>query len=325
MSATGAFTISIVAAVVSTLVYVSILLSFDRHEREPWRLMAFVFCWGAAPAVLLALFAEVSVQAPLARFASKDAPNVVYLAVAAPIIEELAKAIPVLLIYWYYRHEFDGLLDGLLYSSLAGFGFAMTENVFYFFRPFTEEFAFGWQVVVLRTIIFGVNHALYTSCLGLGLAVARFARRPVVRIAAPVLGLASGIGLHMFHNYSVLTTGTLLPALLSNWTGAAVWLLLIAAALRREGRMIAEELAEEVRYGLISAPDVLAVTRHSSRALTKLAAMRRTSAQKLNHYYCLLAELAFKKRQARLHPEDPVAPVLVSRLREAIASHRASG
>lgn len=318
MTLLGAFTVSIVAAAVSTLVYVSVLLSFDRHEKEPWRLMAFVFGWGAVPAVLLALFGEVSVQAPLARYVSGEAFGVLFVSVAAPIIEELAKAVPLVFVYWFYRYEFDGLLDGLLYGSLAGFGFAMTENVFYFFRSFAHDQALGWQVVVLRTIVFGINHALYCSCLGLGLAIARYARTRAIQIAAPLLGLAVGIALHMFHNYSVVTSGTYFPALLTNWTGALLWLLLIAAALRQEGRWIREELAEEVDSGLISARDVRLVTRQSARVMTKLAAMQRTTAQRLNHYYALLAELAFKKRQARHHPEDSVAPRLVAQLREAI-------
>ena len=320
MTLSGAVGLSIVAAAFSTAVYLAILISLDRHEKEPWRLMGFVFGFGAVPAVLLALFAELAVQTPLAHYASPETLGVLFVAVAAPIIEELCKAVPLVAVYWYFRHEFDGLLDGLLYGSLAGFGFAMTENVFYFIRTFTYDQALGWQVVALRAIVFGVNHALYCSCLGLGLAIACGSRRPSVRIVAPLLGLAAGMALHMFHNYSIVTSGTWLPAVFSNWTGALLWLGLVAVALRREGRWIREELAEEVEAGLISACDVRIVTQNRRRVLAKLAAMRRVSAQKLNHYYGLLAELAFKKRQARLHPDDPVAARLVAELRSEIRS-----
>lgn len=320
MTLSGAVGLSIAAAVISTVVYLAILISLDRHEKEPWRLMAFVFCFGAVPSVLLALFAELAVQVPLARYASGETLGVLYVSVAAPIIEELCKALPVVAIYWYFRHEFDGLLDGLLYGSLSGFGFAMTENVFYFVRTFSHDQLLGWQVVALRAVVFGVNHALYCSCLGLGLAEARWSKKPAVRILAPVLGLAAGIGLHMFHNYSVSTSGTWIPAMLSNWTGALLWLLLVGAALRQEGRWIKEELAEEVRAGLISEDDIHIVTHTRQRMHAKLAALRRLSAQQLNHYYSLLAELAFKKRQARLYPEDPVAFRMIDELCSEIRS-----
>lgn len=320
MTLQGAVGLSIFAAAFSAAVYVAILISLDRHEKEPWRLMASVFGFGAFPAVLLALFAELAIQIPLGRYVDPETAGVLVVAVAAPIIEELCKAIPLLAVYWYFRHEFDGLLDGLLYGSLSGFGFAMTENVFYFVRTFSYDQVMGWQVVALRAVVFGVNHALYCSCLGLGLAVARGSRRPSVRIVAPLLGLAAGIGLHMFHNYSIVMTGTWLPALFSNWTGALLWLALVAAALRQEGRWIREELSEEVQAGLMPASDLRVVTQNRRRVAAKLASMRHVSAQQLNHYYGLLAELAFKKRQARVHPDDPIAPRLVAELRREIQS-----
>lgn len=320
MTLSDAIVLSIAAAVISTLVYLALLISLDRHEKEPWRLMAFVFFFGAIPSVLLAMFAELAIQLPLARIVSGESFGVLYVAVSAPIIEELCKAVPVVAVYWYHRHEFDGLLDGLLYGSLAGFGFAMTENVFYFIRTFSHDQLLGWQVVALRSVVFGLNHALYCSCFGLGVAIASGTYRPTVRIAAPALGLAVGISLHMFHNYSVSTTGTWVPAMLSNWTGALLWLLLVGAALRQEGRWIKEELAEEVRAGLISEDDIHIVTHTRQRMHAKLAALRRLSAQQLNHYYSLLAELAFKKRQARLYPEDPVAFRMIDELRSEIRS-----
>ncbi len=67
------------------------------------------------------------------------------------------------------RHEFDGVLDGLIYGVLIGFGFAMTENFFYFIGAFDEGgFVNLTAVIILRSVVFGLNHAFYTSLTGIG-------------------------------------------------------------------------------------------------------------------------------------------------------------
>ncbi len=325
MSPIQAIAVSLVAAACSALAYVGLLVSFDRHEREPWPFMLFAFGWGAAPAVLLSLFAEQYVGASLHFFVNQAELQLVFTAVVAPLIEEFAKAVPVVVIFWWYRHEFDGLLDGLLYGSLAGFGFAMTENVFYFTTYFHQDAGLGWQVVFLRSLVFGLNHALYSSCLGLGLAVARFAKRRAVRLLAPTLGLALGVALHMFHNYSVMTDDSWAPALISNWSGVAAWLLLVGFALHQEARCMRQELREEVQAGLITHRDWRTVTRNRKRVTTKLAAMQQSSAEVWNHYFSLLAELAFKKRQHRIHPDDAEALMQIESLRAEIQRTRCEG
>lgn len=59
------------------------------------------------------------------------------------------------------RHEFDGVLDGLTYGAIIGFGFAMTENFLYFIGAFSEGGFVDLTVLIfLRAVIFGLNHTL---------------------------------------------------------------------------------------------------------------------------------------------------------------------
>jgi RsiW-degrading membrane proteinase PrsW (M82 family) len=44
--------------------------------------------------------------------------------VSAPIVEELAKALGVLLIFWLLRPESDNMRDGIVYGALVGLGFS---------------------------------------------------------------------------------------------------------------------------------------------------------------------------------------------------------
>ena len=78
--------------------------------------------------------------------------------VVAPLVEETLKAVPLLFIFFMFRREFDGLMDGLLYGALVGFGFAMTENFFYIFGTGASSGISAEALVFfLRTIVFAQN------------------------------------------------------------------------------------------------------------------------------------------------------------------------
>ena len=51
--------------------------------------------------------------------------------VVAPVTEEAAKGLFILLLLFYRRNELDGVLDGLVYAGMVGIGFAFTENILY--------------------------------------------------------------------------------------------------------------------------------------------------------------------------------------------------
>ena len=39
----------------------------------------------------------------------------------------------ILVIFFFWKKdEFDGVVDGIVYASMAGLGFAMTENILYY-------------------------------------------------------------------------------------------------------------------------------------------------------------------------------------------------
>ena len=52
-------------------------------------------------------------------------------AVVAPVTEEAAKGLFILLLLWFRRNELDGILDGIVYAGMVGIGFAFTENILY--------------------------------------------------------------------------------------------------------------------------------------------------------------------------------------------------
>src|SRR2546423_1696685 len=65
-------------------------------------------------------------------------------------------------------------LDGIVYGSLVGIGFAMTENVLYFGREYVQDGLVGVGLLFyFRVVLGGLGHALYTGTTGAALGYAR--------------------------------------------------------------------------------------------------------------------------------------------------------
>ncbi len=313
MPATTVWSISILAALLPTVVYVLILWWLDHYEKEPRGLLLVAFLWGALPAAVLSILAEHSLSQPLVAL-GESAAGWVSSTVAAPIIEELTKGLAVLLLFMLAQNEFDGVLDGIVYGATIGFGFAMTENAIYFVRSF-EKGGVGMltMVVILRAFIFGMNHALFTSVFGAALGHARTLARGARRWTLPVLGLIAGIALHSIHNLFAGLSGRLcfsvLLSVASDWAGVLVILVVIILAWRQEQRWIMVNLRSEVEGGLLSADEYSMLASYRRRASAWWQALNRSglaAARRVTRFTQLATELAFKlqqgdeKRAARL-------------------------
>ncbi len=105
-------------------------------SREPYSKIFQIFAMGAVVSTGLALVLEifgdiiVDIYAE-ATNATQAGTFLVGIVVLAPVFEELTKALPVLMIRG--KPYFSEIEDGLVYGAAAGFGFAATENVMYFF------------------------------------------------------------------------------------------------------------------------------------------------------------------------------------------------
>ncbi|MCC6453785.1 MAG: PrsW family intramembrane metalloprotease [Caldilineaceae bacterium] len=246
-----ALIISLVAATVPTLLYVLLFYWADRYEREPRWLVIVAFFWGALPAIVISLIAELAVGEPFITDPESLAGDVVSGSLVAPIVEELVKGAALFAIFWWKRQEFDGVLDGIVYGALIGFGFAMTENLLYFVGAF-DEGGFGSLSVIiyLRSILFGLNHAFYTSLIGIGLGIARHKRTFAAQFLWAMVGLAAGIFAHVLHNLgaslAVVNVASFGLSLLVAGAGLAITLLAIGLSWQQERNIISTELSPEV-------------------------------------------------------------------------------
>jgi RsiW-degrading membrane proteinase PrsW (M82 family) len=239
------------AAIVPNALYVLLFYWADRYEREPLWLLLVAFFWGALPAIIISLIGELVIGEPFVTGPESLIGDVVSSSVVAPVVEEVVKGAALFAIYWWQRQEFDGILDGIIYGALVGFGFAMTENVFYFIGAF-DEGGFGRLSVVifLRSILFGLNHAFYTSLLGIGIGIARHKRSFLARALWCTVGLAAAIFAHALHNLgaslAAVNFATFGLSLLVAGAALSVTLIAIGLSWQQERNVISAELAPEV-------------------------------------------------------------------------------
>lgn len=318
---------SVMAALIPTVIYVALAWWLDRYEREPLWLLTITFLWGAIPAIVLSLVAEIVLDIPIQAFVLGQGGELISVAVIAPVVEEIAKGMMLWLIFQLYRKEFDGLMDGLIYAALVGFGFAMTENVFYFLGAFEEGGWEGWSALVfVRAIVFGLNHALFTSAFGAGLGYSRYAQNPIARRLAPIVGLLGAILLHAIHNFFVSLPEAqvlCLISLITDYLGVVAWLGLMLFASRQEKQWIMEELTDEVANGFLPEEHVQASASYRSRLRERWAAYKEHGfgrAHQLSQLHQLVTELAFKKRQLRLGEDEEGNRLQIAKLREQIGT-----
>jgi RsiW-degrading membrane proteinase PrsW (M82 family) len=328
-------------ALLQAVIAVLAVRFLDVYEREPIGLVAVMFLWGAIGAAVLASIGNELLQGELAR----DVNRVYGPAISAPVIEELAKGIALLIAFfgsrWAYRRfglfEFDGVTDGIVYGAAIGIGFAFTEDLFYFFR---EARATGvgdaLDVFVDRRDFFGpatLRHGIWTATFGAGLGLATTSRRWIGKLGWPLLGLALAMLMHAVNNgltpillaikYGFETTyeyfaigvpvdladrmddtvATATDTLkVISWVYVVLFFVGIALWLRRQRRVIAEELADEVESGLISEEEARVAGSFSRRTVYEWRQIRAgdvEAAAQTSELCRELAELAFTKRRLR--------------------------
>ena len=326
------------AALIPTLVYAGLVLSFDRYEREPWQNLLGAFGWGAVIATLFSILLSGAARGVLIAVLGDQIGGRVALTVGAPIIEESLKGLALLLLLLLYRNEFDGVLDGLIYGALIGLGFALTENILYLGRAYIDggigEFG---QLFLAREAFGGLGHALYTGTTGaaVGWARARYGRG-TLRFVVPVGGWGLAVAQHSLWNFGAATladfSGGTPPFLdlvaIQTTLFIIPGLILLFVIARRSGHaesgILRAQLADEVAKGTLTAEEyaILSASRQRHRSLLaafRHGGLRRWSLQQ--QFFQAAAELALCKHhdvQGEAPAVDDCPPEEIHRARLAV-------
>ncbi len=271
----------------------------DRYEPEPLRYKLAAFVWGGVGAVAIALASGIAAD----LWTDLDENQLA--SIVAPLTEEPAKGLFLLLTFLRWRRIIDGFVDGLVVAGLVGVGFAFVENIGYYASSYLgspdlavagAEGATGTFVV--RGIFSPLAHPLFTSAFGIALGICVLLRSRWAKIVVGTLGMAVSIGLHALWNASAVYGGGAVFALA--YLALAVVLLCVvvtAIVVRvRQVRTLERSLSWVAERGWIHPAEIPYLSRFTYRKAARRYARRehgRTAARIVTRYQRLATEMAF--------------------------------
>jgi len=161
------------SGVIPAVIAMWIVDRLDAKRPEPASTRRLVVFFGML-SVIPALFLEVGLSR---QVGGRLEPQLTYQGasfqafVVAAAVEEACK---ILMVYWvvWRKPEFDERMDGIVYASRAGLGFALVENVMYLLNQHSLQ---GQIVVwVERALLAVPGHAMWTGMIGAMAARRRF-------------------------------------------------------------------------------------------------------------------------------------------------------
>ncbi len=357
---------ALAVAAILTIPAVAFVAWIDRREREsPW-LYAFALGWGMLGATGLSIalngMAVRDVFHALSAAQSgavspdglADTARLLTAIFLGPPIEELTKAIALLLLAFLLRGQFFTMHDGIVFGLLVGLGFNLLEVPFYVMNGYADVGVVPWdQQVIARFVFLGINgHALFTALFGAGIGY--FLQRGGMRgVLGAIGGAAAGILAHMAHNGLVGLAMLLMLMFLGHpmpydmdaatfvsslpdvvyWLAVALatllvlwWAYLLLAILlirsaRYEARTIQEQLKDEIGR-TITAEEYAGVTSEERFGLRTIPGLdRRASLDLVNAQN----KLALLKARAIHLGRDPETDPQVLAWRTEIARLRTAG
>jgi protease PrsW len=209
--------VSLALAAVPALLWLGYFYLQDRREPEPKHYVAGVYLLGAFIAQPLATMIVGLLPETIPPAGRIGSWQILHAILVAGLAQELGKYLTVRYSV-YLSDEFDEPMDGIVYMTAAGIGFATAENARYLAGVEGQVFlATGIMNVVITTLA----HACFAAVLGAFLGRARFAAgSPLKRnlfLAGGLLAAASLNGAFALLESAVKVTGMRIQP----WRGVA--------------------------------------------------------------------------------------------------------
>jgi protease PrsW len=234
-------------AFIPAVFYILPLIWLDRYDPEPIWLLALAFAWGALVAVIISFIINTLIGA----FLGQEIGAVV----SAPIFEEGSKGLGLILLLFFFRREFDDILDGIVYAGVIALGFATVENVLYYGREIgTGSSDALFAIFLMRGVFSPFAHVTFTAMTGIGCGISRESHNPVVKILMPVVGYICAVLLHALWNGMAVLGGLggfILGYLVLEIPFFAIFVIFSFYIMYRQSKILKEMLAIDIARGLI--------------------------------------------------------------------------
>jgi RsiW-degrading membrane proteinase PrsW (M82 family) len=299
-----ALLLGFLTATIPVPLYIALVLWIDRYEAEPLWMLATSFFWGALIATFFAFLLNTSMQVIVQSLSSATAGEAFAAVVSAPLVEESGKAFILFIFFFAKKDEFDGVIDGVVYASMAALGFAMSENILYYGKAAASGGEALTAIFILRGFFAPFSHPLFTSLTGIGLGLARQSNNLGIKIIAPIIGLSAAMFMHSLWNASAVFGGGpvfILTYILVMIPAFFIMLIVISFALRREGRVVREFLVADLQRGFLTQEEYKQLGSITGRMGSSFSALSSTGYKGWRarmRFNQLASELAFHRSRA---------------------------
>jgi RsiW-degrading membrane proteinase PrsW (M82 family) len=312
-----ALILGFIAATIPVPIYIVLVLWIDRYEGEPLWMLSTAFFWGALIAAFFAFLVNTTTGLVVSVLTNAQVGEAFAAVISAPIVEEIGKALILFIFFFAKKDEFDGVVDGIVYASMAGLGFAMTENILYYGNAAADSGGMLTATVIVRGFFAPFSHPLFTSLTGIGLGLARQSDNKAVKVLMPIFGLFMAIFMHSIWNASAVFGGgaafvltyivVMVPAFL-------IVMIVVALSLRREGQVVRQFLVMDIDRGLFTREEFEQLGSITGRMGSSFNALSRTGVKgwrTRRRFNQLASELAFHRsrvsRGIKSRNQDPQA------------------
>lgn len=271
----------------------------DRYEPEPRRYKVAAFVWGGVVAVAIALALQIFIQE------TWNLSDETMASFVAPLTEEPAKCLFLILTFIRARRVIDGFIDGVIYAGIVGLGFAFIENIGYYAASYLgspDIKIAGAEGVTTTFIVRGVfspfAHPLFTTAFGIAVGLAITRKTKAARWFIGIIGLAVSIGLHGLWNGS-LSYGGGLGFLLSYLALGVILLVLtvvVIVARGRQVRILEKSLGYVSERGWIHPDEIPYLSRFGYRKAARRYAKEgfgKPAARVVRRYQRMATDMAF--------------------------------
>ena len=225
-----------IVALIPLLLIIALVRWIDRWEPEPILFYVLSLGWGAGVSVYLAFkgnkwwgneMKKWLIENRQLSFRDGGIPNIkgdggpllldiLQTAVGAGVVEEGVKGLGILLMFIFLKKYINGPIDGMIYGTLIGAGFAFTENILYFAKAdvkntFIKQAGIDMsqdvleQTIVIRAVASPFVHPICTAITGLLIGLAATQRLSwLFVLPLGLAGYAMAAGLHASHNFSAI-------------------------------------------------------------------------------------------------------------------------
>ncbi|WP_432558381.1 PrsW family intramembrane metalloprotease [Granulicoccus sp. GXG6511] len=263
-----------------TVIPLSLLFLWaDRFRPQSFWVWLITFGWGGT----IAVWASFNINTFAAEYMSIVGPGDPRAAsraatFIAPFVEEAMKGVVLFLVAIVLRYRIVSKLSGIALGGLVGASFAFVENIYYYastYRAASNTSGAGdpderlAEIFQLRGILTFFGHPLFTSMIGIGIAVALRSKSKLVRVLAPVTGFLVAALLHMlFNGTASMGLPTNVQLLLLLFVAYPMVISLVIFTIRQlivEKRLIRARLTDYARMGWLPDTDAHWASRLTTR------------------------------------------------------------